>query len=278
MRIYYKNHYGQTVDLTALPYIVTEADLFDYEWKYENRSSLNPKISRFYKELTKKNLKIALSAKTKDEYKSAWTYLLEVTEKDVLAKVPGKLYVNDEYLSCYIFKSQKTDWYPGAKFLVNSFSVVSETGTWIQESTFSFSARGQAVTDSQDTYMDYPYDHAYDYASTVLAYTASNEGFSGADFELTIIGPCSCPEIFIAGHQYKVDSELASGELLKINSLHKKIYKIMVNGEQINQFHLRTREPYIFQKIPEGDNTVTWDGSFGFELTLYEGRSEPRWI
>lgn len=277
MKVYYKNHYGQTVDFTTMPYIVTEADLFDYEWKYENRNSLNPKISRFYKQLTKKNLKIALAAGNQEEYKEAWQYLLEVTEKDVLANLPGMLFVGDEYLLCYITGSKKNEWRPGMSFMVNSFTVISETGTWIRETQFSFPSRSQASTDSQDTYMDYPYDYAYDYASAILAYVADNKGFSEADFELTIAGPCSYPDITIAGHHYQVDSELETGELLKINSLTRKIYKIRVNGEQVNQFHLRNRENYIFQKISEGSNVVTWDGSFSFWLTLYEGRSEPRW-
>lgn len=277
MKVYYKNHHGQIVDFTTMPYIVTEADLFDYEWKYENTNSLNPKISIFYKQLTKKNLKIALAARSQDEYKGAWAYLLEVTEKDVLAKLPGMLFVGDEYLLCYITGCKKTKWHPGVSFMVNDLTVTSETGTWIRESQFSFLARSEITTDTQDTYMDYPYDHAYDYSSAILAYDVINKGFSGADFELTIAGPCSYPEVTVAGHLYQVDAELEAGELLKVNSMTRKIYKIKVNGEQVNQFHLRNREYYIFRKIPEGNNVVTWDGSFSFWLTLYEGRSEPRW-
>ena len=275
MRIYYKNHYGQTVDLTALPYIVTEADLFDFDWKYENRSSLNPKISRFYKELTKKNLKIALSAKTKDEYKSAWTYLLEVTEKDVLAKVPGKLYVNDEYLSCYIFKSKKTDWYPGAKFLVNNITVISESGKWIREVKVSYTAGEQSSSD--DSYMDYAYDYAYDYSSSSGLVAFDNPGYAPADFEMTIHGPCENPEVFIAGHSYSVTCELLAGEYLRIDSANRRVYKVRVNAEQVNQFNMRNRESYIFEKIPTGNCGIAWDGSFSIDIVLYEERSEPRW-
>lgn len=279
MKIYYKNHQGQIVNLTTLPYLVTDTDLFDYEWKYENRNSQNPQITRFHKELAGKKLKIAVSAKTKNEYNTALMHLFEVVERDVLKKKQGKLYVGEEYLPCYIFKSQKTDYYRNASFIVNTFSVVSETGTWIKESIYSYSERGRSdsETDEQYTYMDYPYDYSYDYASTILAYTAPNEGFSEADFALTVMGPCVNPEISIAGHIYRVDASLEAGEQLKIDSLNRKIYKIRVNGEQINQFHLRDREHSVFKKIPEGNNVVTWDGSFRFELTLYEGRSEPRW-
>ena len=278
MNIYYKNNFGQTVELTAWPYMISESDLFDYEWKYESRSSLTPKITRFYKDLCEKNLKIAVTARTKEIYNQALMRLFEVTERDVLSNKPGKLFVDEEYLLCNICKSVKTDFYPGAGFLVNNFVLVSETGNWIKESHHIYSARSQGIVDSGDAYMDYPYDHSYDYASAILAYTADNQGFSEADFKMTIMGPCSTPKITIAGHIYKVDTELSSGEMLVIDSAEHKIYKVMVNGEKVNQYHLRDRESYVFQKIPAGNSNVTWDGSFAFELTLYEGRSEPRWI
>ena len=277
MKIFYKNHIGQTIDFMEWPYKISESDLYDYKWKYENRNSLTPKVTRFYRELVEKSINVAVSAKTLEAYHVALMHLYEVTERDILSKSPGRLYVGEEYLTCYIVGSQKTNWHPGVAFLTNTFSVVSESGAWILESNYSFYARGQADVDGQDIYMDYPYDHAYDYASVILAYVASNKGFSEADFDLTIIGPCSNPEITIAGHKYNVNCELESGELLRINSMTKKIYKVKVNGEQVNQFHLRNRESNVFQKIPEGNNIVTWDGSFSFNLTLFEGRSEPRW-
>lgn len=277
MNIYYKNHIGQTVNLTIWPYMMSESDLFDYEWKYENRNSINPRITRFYKEMTEKNLKISVSARTEEDYNQALMNLFEVTERDVLAKTQGRLYVGEEYLPCYIYKSQKTDFHPGVVFLVNNFSLVSETGNWIRESYFSYSSRSQNTVESQDAYMDYPYDHSYDYASAILAYTAENEGFTEADFKMVVIGPCSNPEVIIAGHSYKVNTELSASETLVIDSVNRKVYKVMVNGEQVNQFHLRDRENSVFRKIPEGNNNVTWDGSFSFELILYEGRSEPRW-
>ena len=276
MKVYYKNNYGQTVDFTALPYIVTEADLFDYKWKYDNQSGLRPKITRFHKSLTPKSLKVALAAKTEDEYKKAWEYLLEVTEKDVMAVTPGKLFVGEEYLSCYIFESKKEKWRPRNAFQINDFSIVSETGKWIHEIKSSYATGGQPA--ETETYMDFAYDYAYDYSSSSGWAVFENPGYAPADFDLTIHGPCENPEVLIAGHSYRVDCELLTGEYLKINSITRKIYKVCVNGEQVNQFALRSRESYVFEKIPAGDCVIAWDGSFGFDIVLYEERSEPRWI
>lgn len=34
----------------------------------------------------------------------------------------------------------------------------------------------------------------------------------------------------------------------------------------------------LFAKIPPGSSTVSWSGDYGWEITLYIERSEPRWI
>jgi alginate O-acetyltransferase complex protein AlgI len=33
----------------------------------------------------------------------------------------------------------------------------------------------------------------------------------------------------------------------------------------------------VFEKIPSGNNIVVWDGNWGFDITLFEERSEPKW-
>ena len=45
----------------------------------------------------------------------------------------------------------------------------------------------------------------------------------------------------------------------------------------ISKFSDRNRDDYIFEKIPSGSNDVSWDGAFGFDVTLLEERSEPKW-
>mgnify|MGYP007003682516 CR=1 FL=1 len=34
---------------------------------------------------------------------------------------------------------------------------------------------------------------------------------------------------------------------------------------------------YIFERVPAGTCEVSWDNSFGFDLTLYEEEGEPAW-
>lgn len=107
--------------------------------------------------------------------------------------------------------------------------------------------------------------------------TLLNEAITDADFEMIVYGKCENPEIMIDGQKYIVHCQLGSGEYLVINSLTKKIYKVKNDGEKVNQYHLQDTDWYIFQKISSGKHTVSWSGLFGFDITLFERRSEPKW-
>ena len=52
--------------------------------------------------------------------------------------------------------------------------------------------------------------------------------------------------------------------------------KTTAGGQKINAFDLRNKEESVFEQIPPGKLALDWSGTFGFDLTLYEERSEPR--
>jgi hypothetical protein len=49
------------------------------------------------------------------------------------------------------------------------------------------------------------------------------------------------------------------------------------DGTTVNHFNDRNKASYIFEKIPPGNNAITWPGGFGFDVILMEERSEPKW-
>lgn len=134
--ICYKNNYGQTVYLDRWPYkMLTDTDLFDYEWSYETQNELNPKISRFYRNMVQRKVGIVIGVKKDEDYA---TELIEAFEKDVIGVTPGKLYVNDSYVSCYFIKGEKTKWKSGQPFPMVTFTLICEKGSWITESSTTF--------------------------------------------------------------------------------------------------------------------------------------------
>ena len=74
-----------------------------------------------------------------------------------------------------------------------------------------------------------------------------------------------------------IKAEVSSGEYLVIDSSEKTIMLVKGSGEKVNCFNKRSRDSYVFEKIPVGANTVSWEGEFGFDVTLLEERSEPKW-
>ena len=125
---------------------------------------------------------------------------------------------------------------------------------------------------------DYSYDYPYDYALYLQGRKIVCDAIGGSAFRMLIYGPAENPAITISGHTYTVNGKLESGETLLIDSLAKTITLTRASGQSFNWFDNRGREEYIFEAIPSGSNTVSWPGTFGFDLTVIEKRSEPKWI
>ena len=83
--------------------------------------------------------------------------------------------------------------------------------------------------------------------------------------------------VYIAGHAYTVNCDAETGEYITIDSVAKTITKTAKDGTITNIFNLRGRESYIFEKIPTGEISVSWDGDFDIDIILLEERSEPKW-
>ena len=151
---------------------------------------------------------------------------------------------------------------------------------WIKIRKYTFPKDSNSTsTQSSDTDgMDYPYDYPYDYAvrknsGNVL----KNESQFDSRFKMTIFGPVSDPVIEIAGHKYAINGEILSGERIEIDSINKTIYKI---GSKVSQNWIgkRYKPESIFEPIPPGINTLNRNGLFGFNLDIYDERSEPPWV
>lgn len=254
------------------PFKISESDFFNYTWDYQTNDSLTPKISRFYRGIVEKKFAVSVAAITESEYNNALMKLHEVIEKDVMAVEPGRLYINDTYLSCYIIGSEKTEFCPGVNFLVNNFSLVSEGGKWIKETITAFNyAEGTAGNN-----LDYNRDFPVDYTSNLLNKLLKNTGFVSANFVMRIYGPCKNPSVFIGGHEYSASVSVEKGEYLTIDSIKKKVFLTHNNGEQTNCFNQRNKESYIFEKIAPGVLNVI-AGGYKFDVTILEERSEPIW-
>lgn len=277
MEIFYVNNRNEKVYLDREPYkMLSVTSLFDYEWEYTTQGSANPRITKFSQSMKEKDFDIRIFGNGIADFKEKANRLLSVFEKDIFDLSPGKLYVGEWYLRCYISKSTKPKRYYNAKTSLVEVVVIAENGMWTKDATTSFGKITNEVYNRAG--LDYAYDYSFDYSNSLTSQLLVNENYAPADFELTIFGGCENPAISIGFHTYAVNDSLTLGEYIKVNSRTRKIYKVKNNGEKVNIYDRQGREFWIFEKIPSGNLIVAWSGGFGFEITLLEERSEPRWI
>ena len=273
-KVKYKNHLGEVLSFGENGIFVNYNDLHDYEW---DAISNNNKISGFSKGIVERTIPIVIACLTEEEGLETRNKLHEICEKDVLALKYGRLIIGDFYLKCYVKASKKSEFLINKKYMQVDLVITTDTPSWIAESTTMF-RKATEEKELDGEWLDYPHDYEFDYASELNSKQLLNQNFIGSEFRMIIYGGCKNPSINIGGHIYQVNAELSEGEYLTIDSIAKSIVLTKYNGEQVNKFNERNRASYIFEKIPPGEHAVVWEGSFGFDITLLEERSEPKWI
>ena len=267
--IIYKNNRNETNIFGSRELFINDMDLFDYSWNYDTDFG---RVDNFRRDAQERQLTISIYGKTEEEANNKKNKVFEVFEKDVLAKRPGKLWIGDYYLSCYIVESAVSTYYRQGNYLAIEITIVTDTPVWIKETIYNFYIQN-IVGESF-----YPYDYPYDYSNNLTIQNITNNHFADSDFKLIIYGPVTNPTVFIKGHPYTVNTILLEGEYLTITSTDKTVVKTKINGERVNEFNRRSKVYSVFKRIEQGQNAVSWNEEFNFDLVLLEKRSEPKWI
>lgn len=273
MEIYYINHSGEKIYLDRKPYYMTqEADILDYEWTYDKKYST---IYNLHKEITEKNITIAIVGNDLDDLQEKINKLFSIMEKDCVDGESGRLYYGEYFIDCIFIESSKESQYIGKNKKVLTFKVVKKSKSWLKENSTSL----VYVEKQDETGHGYPYGYEYDY---LIGFGCSslikNTHFIPCDFVLEIKGYAAEPSVTIGENTYKVNVVVNKGETLVINTKKKTITLVKTNGAVINYFSVRDRTRYFWQKIQPGQNTVYWNGEYDMVITLLEERSEPIWM
>lgn len=286
MDFYYINNRGERIDLSDYPYIFQEGNLIDWVYSYSTDSLATRDVTYGYKMAAKTiPVKVAVLCdytipleERKEQWKEAVDHLADVVQADVIDGKDGRLYTDTGfYLSCKIIGSEKTDWRMGLPIMFNTLTVLSDKPVWIREETKEFFSQSE-VPAPEDGFLDYEYDYEYDYTSQKIGTSDWYiDHYQPSEFKMTIFGPCVNPRILINGYPYEVFDTLESGEYLVVDSRENSVTKHLANGAVQNVYDLRAKDQSIFEPIPSGYLNISWSGAFGFEVTLYIERGEPRW-
>ena len=308
MRIYYKTGTGsEIINLDQPPYWMQTGDFLDYVWEYEISGR---HIGKLRKTVQEKEFTITVFGKTEEEYAHNINTLHQAFERDVLKNTPGRLYFGEYYLSCFVYTSEKTEWEYGCNSMDNTLGIIEANSFWRRETTHRYLPQQKPVEgDVQNpdisgeklegellghgaVVKDFPFDFLkpsnlkityplfgfpFDLVGTHGRRTLNNEAFTDTDFVMIIYGFVDNPNIQIAGHPYTVYATVYEGERLIIDSAAGTVKKIGRLGEETDLYNARRKDYSVFQKIPPGVQTVSWPGTYGVDIILYDERSEPKW-
>ena len=269
----FENHLGQRFEGLPNGVYLNYNDLRDYSWSYD---TINNRISRFYRSMRDRKLPLDIKCDSDEEAIAVKNRLHELAEADIEAKIPGKVFVGDYYTNGYITASTKSNYLITKRLCYIELTLTSDDPAWYREQTHAFiQGEGSAIGIGGGT--DHPYDYPYDYALALKGRKIVCDSVGSSAFRLLIYGEAVNPSVVIGNHIYAINGSIGKGETLLIDSLTKTITLTTATGSKVNWFDKRGREDYIFEPIPAGQNTVSWLGTFGFDLTVIEKRSEPRW-
>lgn len=286
MDFYYVNNRGERIDLSDYPYIFQEGNLLDWVYSYSTDSLATRDVTYGYKMAAKTiPVKVAVLCdytipleERKEQWKEAVDHLADVVQADVIDGKDGRLYTDTGfYLSCKIIGSEKIDWRMGLPIMFNTLTVLADKPVWIREETKEFFSQSE-VPAPENGFLDYEYDYEYDYTSQKIGTSDWYiDHYQPSEFKMTIFGPCVNPRILVNGYPYEVFDTLEAGEYIVIDSRDNSVVKHLVNGTTQNVYDLRAKDQSVFEPIPSGYLNISWSGAFGFEITLYIERGEPRW-
>ena len=269
----FENHLGQRFDGLKNGVFLNYSDLRDYSWSYD---TLNNQISRFYMGVTDRKIPLVVYCSSDEDAVNIKNRLHELAEADIVATLPGKIRIGDWYTNGYITASKKGEYLVNKRYCTLELTLTSNDPAWFCETKHSFSPENAGSVEAENG-TDYPYDYAYDYAVALRGRRVQCNSVRDSAFKLLIYGPATDPSVMIGENTYTIKGSVAAGETLLVNSLDKTITLTTSTGKTANWFDHRGRDSYIFEPIRPGQNVVSWGGAFGFDLTVVEKRSEPKW-
>lgn len=256
---------------------INESDIRGYSWSY---SKNNLYISNFHKEPVEKNIPVLFVGDSQKHLIDMRNHAFYVFERDVLIGKPGKIYINGYYLECFVIGASNRGYiYP--KHIETTFTIVAEGPVWKKETTFQFLPTSREASDDG---IDFNFDFNFDLglSKDEKNNTIENDAIVESEFIMTIYGRCTDPDVEINGHHYRINGTIAENERVVITSSKPKnrrgIKKYNNDDGSIDDwFGHRWKEESVFQPIPSGVSPINYDGTFGFEITLIDERSEPPW-
>lgn len=254
---------------------IKKAGFYDYQWTVNaSKQSIGVKVNNFEKGVAQYALILDFVG-TKEERAEYANAFFELTERDLLEKTPGRLHFKEYYIDCYVIGSAYNGVDKRTRAVRKKLEVYTPYPFWIQQEKAEFFIQEEVQSEEG---LDFPTDFPFDFTLDKIGHQIwQTDHYTDSHFQMVVYGPCTDPEILINSYPYKVFTELGTGDYMVIDSRENTVEKHMKNGQIVNLYNSRQFTPSIFEKIQGGALSVDWSGKFGFDVTLFLERSEPKW-
>lgn len=277
--IAYENHLGQRMEFgggsESLHYL--EHGLRSYKWEH---SDLDGKVARFSRGMAEASFPVGIAAPdgaTGIELRNAVAALVE---PDVAAHSPGRFIVGDWSLDCYVIGCDPTAYWMDDRFCELDLTVLAERMEWIRSVEHRFSPGAGSAGGVGG---EFPFDFKWEFRRPRTSEAVSNPGIAPAPFVWRVYGPAQSPYMIAGGNTYRVDCTVPDGSRLEVDSRAKTIKLVHADGSEESVFASRLRGSqgsgtYVFEPFAIGDTSITWNGSYKWDLVLHDVRSSPGWL
>ena len=273
--IVYRNHRGEEAAFGEGGLFANENTLRDVAWE----SSRIGRSLRLGRSKAARALPVRLCLDADANGNAARDRLFEVVDEDARAGVPGRIVANGYELRCFV-----TEW-KFSKYLVRDgyiradLTVLPVDGVWTRTVHHEFRPSTPGPPGGLDLPCDLPCDLTPPPQPDFVRLDASN---GSSPFLMRIWGPAHHPSVRIAGNLHAVEVDVPEGGRLEVDGRDGTCAMVEQDGRETNCLALRKTEDEgapcdLFRPVPSGEASVEWDGSFWFELDLFDERSTPRW-
>lgn len=166
-KVYYYDRNGNLkLTLNEHPYWLDGGEFKNWEWGYDEGFN---RFKNFHRSKKEYPLNITIV----DEDKASRDALCDIFDEDVMAGAPGYLMINNWKLPCYVVEAERSIWAQALDWQVE-FKVITETSTWIRETTTSYNG---VIAEELD--VDLGRDYSLETGDTVAG-RGYEEGVSGS--------------------------------------------------------------------------------------------------
>lgn len=207
---------------------------------------------------------------TKEEQAELVNDLHDDFEGDLRRVQTGRIIVEDQYIDCFVI-GVDARYKDGCT--TDNIQIYAPYPFWRQEQVINLSPSAERTSG----FLDFPFDFPFDFTAPTSGRRIVHSDFPfESEYKMVIYGLAVNPRIVVNGYAYVLYATIPEGAYVVIDSRAKTIMMYNSNGTKTDLFNFRNKTNSIFKKIPAGNLDISWDASYGVDLTIYRERSEPK--